>query len=732
MKKFITDLSLSGKKVIVRLDLNVPIDKKTGKITSLKRIKEAIPTINYVVENGGRAILMSHLGRVKTKEDRETKSLLPVATALADLLQKDIRFIDKTRGKRLESAIERLKDGEIILMENTRFEDLNDKAESKNDPELAKYWASLGDVFINDAFGTSHRSHASNVGIATYIPESAVGFLIKKEIVNLSEVLGQPQRPFVAIIGGAKVSDKILVLKSLIDNVDKLIIGGAMAYTFMKAQNIGVGNSMVEEDQVEFAREFLLNNQGKIVLPIDHALAKSFEDKQPQYNFDNPIEIPTTFMALDIGPETGKLITKYLNGDQELGIEAARTVFWNGPMGVTEFSNYKVGTQTVVNAISTLKNTFSVVGGGDSVAAIESLDAEKYFSHISTGGGASIEFIEGKPLVGIEAIQDLDAYSRKHVVEEQQIFEEEQSSEEASIDEYTSKLGDSTIAMTDENLFADLEAMSLPEVEPEPVVKEEELFVEETAPLPVQPSNEVVTNKDLSDIPTTELEESLLRDLEITNLMSEETPKEEVIEELVIEDHPEENIVVSEDSIDEFFNTSEDNLFEADTESETFEHFFEDVTEETELKPTTAELPVLESTDELLADTDEHAHHHEEHDHDHEHHHDEHDHEHSHEEHDHDHEGHVHEHLHEEEHGYDPLREEVLDETDQLFNDSLDEQESLEDSSELQEFIETSTQEYTGDSTESLFDDIEIDNETTQEEAPVKKVGFWKRLFGKK
>ncbi|PAK21440.1 phosphoglycerate kinase [Mycoplasmopsis agassizii] len=716
MKKFITDLSLSGKKVIVRLDLNVPIDKKTGKITSLKRIKEAIPTINYVVENGGRAILMSHLGRVKTKEDRETKSLLPVATALADLLQKDIRFIDKTRGKRLEAAIERLKDGEIILMENTRFEDLNEKAESKNDPELAKYWASLGDVFINDAFGTSHRSHASNVGIATYIPESAVGFLIKKEIVNLSEVLGQPQRPFVAIIGGAKVSDKILVLKSLIDNVDKLIIGGAMAYTFMKAQNIGVGNSMVEEDQVEFAREFLLNNQGKIVLPIDHALAKSFEDKQPQYNFDNPIEIPTTFMALDIGPETGKLITKYLNGDQELGIEAARTVFWNGPMGVTEFSNYKVGTQTVVNAISTLKNTFSVVGGGDSVAAIESLDAEKYFSHISTGGGASIEFIEGKPLVGIEAIQDLDAYSRKHVVEEQQIFEEEQSSEEASIDEYTSKLGDdSTIAMTDENLFADLEVMSLPQVEPEVEVKEE-VFVEETAPMPVQPSNEVVLNKDLSDIPTTELKESLLRDLEITNLMSEDAPKEEVVEELVIEDHPEENIVVSEDSIDEFFNTSEDNLFEADTESETFEHFFEDVTEETELKATN-ELPVLEETDELLVDTDEHAHHHEEQDHEH--------HEHSHEEHDHDHEN------HEQEHGYDPLREEVLDETDQLFNDSLDEQENLEGSSELEEFIETSTQEYTGDSTESLFDDIEIDNDTTQEEAPVKKVGFWKRLFGK-
>ncbi|CAC13419.1 PHOSPHOGLYCERATE KINASE [Mycoplasmopsis pulmonis] len=406
MKKLITDLNLNDKKVLIRLDLNVPLKGK--KITSLKRIEESIPTIKYVQERGGKIILLSHLGRVKTKEDKEKKSLSIVVEALASLLNSPVKFVDQTRGKKLESAIEKLKPGDVLLIENTRFEDLNNNAESNNDPELGKYWASLGDVFINDAFGTAHRAHASNVGIASNIKESALGILVQKEVNALWKLMEQQEKPFVAILGGSKVSDKINVLEKIIDKVDRLIIGGAMAYTFLKAQGIGIGDSIYEQDKIEFATEFLKKYNHKIILPIDHALAKKFKNAKPIFNNENPLEIPQTFIGMDVGPKTIELIHKYIKGDTKLGISPAKTIFWNGPMGVTEFEEFQSGSLAVVEAISQLVGAYSVVGGGDSIAIIEKLNAQMLFSHISTGGGASLEFIESKVLPGIDAIQNYE------------------------------------------------------------------------------------------------------------------------------------------------------------------------------------------------------------------------------------------------------------------------------------------------------------------------------------
>lgn len=503
MKKFITDIDLKDKRVIIRLDLNVPIDKKTGKITSIKRLREALPTINYVADNGGKVILMSHLGRVKTAEDRATKSLLPVANELATLLNRDIRFIPQTRGKRLELAVEKLQNGKILLMENTRFEDLKEKAESKNNPELGRYWASLGDVFINDAFGTSHRAHASNVGIASNIPESAIGFLMKKELMNLSKLVKQPERPYVAIIGGAKVSDKITVLNTLVHKVDRLIIGGAMAYTFMAAQGIGVGNSLVENDLVQFARQFLIDHGDKIVLPVDHVIGKEFKDTAPQYNLENPIEIPATFMGLDIGPESQKLIHNYLVGSEDSSVVQARTVFWNGPMGVTEFSNYQAGTKAVVNSVASLVDAFTVVGGGDSVAAIEQLEAAESFKHISTGGGASIQFIEGTPLPGVQVIQEagtgfvraIDQFAMNDVSEAKAQMQNEQT-----IADYTQSIS----AYEQQNQTNEIDDLlsdkPLVFAEPQP---EQPVVLEETQPI-----------QDYSHLSTVELEQSLLEELD--------------------------------------------------------------------------------------------------------------------------------------------------------------------------------------------------------------------------
>ncbi|AKA49814.1 phosphoglycerate kinase [Mycoplasmopsis gallinacea] len=393
MKKTINDLILKGKKVLVRVDFNVPV--KDGVITSVKRIKAALPTIQKIINDGGKAILFSHLGRVKEEADLPKRDLKPVAVELAHQLGMPVKFVEVTRGEVLENAINSMNNGDVLLVQNTRYEDLNGKAESKNNPELGKYWASLGDVFINDAFGTAHRAHASNVGISSNIAESALGYLMEKEVSSLSKAIVNPEHPYVAIIGGAKVSDKIQVLENLVKIADKMIIGGAMAYTFLKAQGKNVGTSLVEDDYLELAKNFLAKYGDKVVLPVDHACATSFADVEPSIQDG---EVQDGFMGLDVGPKTIALFEKTLEG--------AKTVVWNGPMGVTEFEHYKNGTLAVCKAIAALKNCYSVVGGGDSVAAVEKLGMEDKFSHVSTGGGASLELLQGVKLPGVEAVSD--------------------------------------------------------------------------------------------------------------------------------------------------------------------------------------------------------------------------------------------------------------------------------------------------------------------------------------
>ncbi|UUD35682.1 phosphoglycerate kinase [Mycoplasmopsis caviae] len=393
MKKTIDDLVLKGKKVLMRVDFNVPI--KEGVITSNKRIVAALPTIEKVIKEKGKLILFSHLGRVKTEEDKVKNNLLPVSNELARLLKKPVLFVDSTRGAELEKAIANMQPGDVILVQNTRYEDLNEKAESKNNPVLGKYWADLGDVFINDAFGTAHRAHASNVGIASNIKENAVGYLMEKEVNALTKAIDKPKKPYVAIIGGAKVSDKIKVLENLIPLVDKMIIGGGMAYTFLKSQGHSIGKSLLEEEFIPFATEFLKKYGDKILLPLDHACSTEFADVAPTII---NVGISDEYMSLDLGPKTIELFTK--------AIEGAKTVVWNGPMGVTEFENYKNGTLAVAKAVAALKGCYSIVGGGDSVAAVQKLKMEDKFSHVSTGGGASLEFLQGIPLPGVEAIQD--------------------------------------------------------------------------------------------------------------------------------------------------------------------------------------------------------------------------------------------------------------------------------------------------------------------------------------
>ncbi|CCP24278.1 phosphoglycerate kinase [Mycoplasmopsis cynos] len=393
MKKSINDIKLTNKKVLLRVDFNVPI--KDGVITSTKRISAALPTINKIIKDNGKVILFSHLGRIKEKADLAKGSLKPVAVELARQLGKPVYFVEETRGKVLEDAIASMKPGDVVLVQNTRYEDLNNKAESKNNPELGKYWASLGDVFINDAFGTAHRAHASNVGIAKNIKESALGYLMEKEVSSLEKAIKNPAHPYVAIIGGAKVSDKIQVLENLAKIADTMIIGGGMAYTFMKAKGINIGNSLVEDDFVNLAKDFLAKYKEKVVLPIDHAVTKEFKDVKPEFQEGM---IKDGYMSLDLGPKSIIAVTKAL--------ENAKTVVWNGPMGVAEFENYKNGTLAVCKAIASLKDCYTVVGGGDSVAAIEKLGMESKFSHVSTGGGASLELLQGVELPGVAAIQD--------------------------------------------------------------------------------------------------------------------------------------------------------------------------------------------------------------------------------------------------------------------------------------------------------------------------------------
>ncbi|MEI5991542.1 phosphoglycerate kinase [Enterococcus crotali] len=393
-KKTIKDVDLKDKKVLVRVDFNVPL--KDGVITNDNRIVAALPTIKYVIENGGKAILFSHLGRVKTEEDKAGKSLKPVAERLGELLGKPVTFVPETRGTELETAVNNMKDGDVLVFENTRFEDIDGKKESGNDAELGKYWASLGDVFVNDAFGTAHRAHASNVGIASTGIPTVAGFLMEKEIKFVGEAVTAPKRPFVAILGGAKVSDKIGVIENLISKADKILIGGGMTYTFYKAKGMNIGNSLVEEDKVALAKELIEKAGDKLILPIDSITAAEFSNDVPTE--EHAGDVPDGQMGLDIGPETIALFAQALEG--------AKTVVWNGPMGVFEMSNFAKGTIGVCEAIANLADATTIIGGGDSAAAAIQLGFADKFTHISTGGGASLELLEGKELPGLAAIND--------------------------------------------------------------------------------------------------------------------------------------------------------------------------------------------------------------------------------------------------------------------------------------------------------------------------------------
>ena len=397
MKKSIKDLgNLQGKTVLMRVDFNVPL--KDGEITNDNRITAALPTIEYALNQGAKVVAFSHLGRVKEEADKASKSLAPVAVRLSELLGKEVKFVPETRGAELEAAIKGLKGGEILMFENTRFEDVDGKKESKNDPELAKYWASLGDVYVNDAFGTAHRAHASNVGIASNIGEgnSASGFLVDKEIKFIGGAVDNPDRPLVAILGGAKVSDKIAVIENLLEKADKVIIGGGMAYTFMKAQGKEIGISLCENDKVEYARELMAKAGDKLVLPIDTVVAKEFSNDAPSRVAEGDIQADEE--GLDIGPKSVELFKKTLEG--------AKTVIWNGPMGVFEMPNFAKGTIGVCEAIANLEGATTIIGGGDSATAAISLGYAEKFSHISTGGGASLEYLEGKVLPGIDSLSN--------------------------------------------------------------------------------------------------------------------------------------------------------------------------------------------------------------------------------------------------------------------------------------------------------------------------------------
>ena len=396
-KLTVKDVDLKGKKVLVRVDFNVPV--KDGVITNDNRITAALPTIKYILEQGGRAILFSHLGRVKEEADKEGKSLAPVAADLAAKLGQEVTFIPGvTRGAELEAAVNALEDGQVLLVENTRFEDVDGKKESKNDPELGKYWASLGDgIFVNDAFGTAHRAHASNVGISANVDKAVAGFLLENEIAYIKEAVEAPERPFVAILGGSKVSDKIGVIENLLEKADKVLIGGGMTYTFYKAQGIEIGNSLVEEDKLDVAKALLEKSNGKLILPVDSKEANAFADYTEVKDTEGEAVDPG-FLGLDIGP---KSIAKF-----DEALTGAKTVVWNGPMGVFENPDFQAGTIGVMDAIVKQPGVKSIIGGGDSAAAAINLGRADKFSWISTGGGASMELLEGKVLPGLAALTE--------------------------------------------------------------------------------------------------------------------------------------------------------------------------------------------------------------------------------------------------------------------------------------------------------------------------------------
>ena len=389
--KTLKDIDIENKKVIIRCDLNVPI--KDHKIIDDNRIKESLKTIKYCLDKNCKIILLSHLGRIKEESDLEKNSLEPVAKRLSKLLNKDVKFINETHGEKLEQAVSTMKAKDIILVQNTRYEDLNGKKESSNDQELGAYWASLGEVFINDAFGTAHRAHASNVGIANNLP-SCVGFLIEKELTALKE-LENPERPFIVILAGAKVKDKIGVIKSLVEKADKILIAGGMAFTFLKAEGYEIGSSLLDSENIDFCNEMLKKYPNKIILPVDFAVSTTFTNDE-KYRQKDITNIEYNEMGLDIGDNSIKLFETYLKD--------AKTVLWNGPLGVYEFSKYKKSTDEILKFIVD-NNIKAILGGGDIVAAATNANLKDKIYHASTGGGATLEYLEGKPLPGLEAIK---------------------------------------------------------------------------------------------------------------------------------------------------------------------------------------------------------------------------------------------------------------------------------------------------------------------------------------
>lgn len=390
-KKSIKDIDVKGKKVFCRVDFNVPM--QNGVITDDTRVRAALPTIQYLVEQGAKVILASHMGRPKG-EVKEELRLTPVAKKLSELLNKEVAKADEAYGENVKAMIEKMSDGDVLLLENVRFY----PGEEKNDPELAKEFASLADIFVNDAFGAAHRAHASTEGIAKYLP-AVSGFLMQKELDVLGKAMSNPERPFTAIIGGAKVKDKIGVIENLLDKVDNLIIGGGLAYTFIKAKGLEIGTSLVEEDKIDMAKSFMQKAEEKGVkfyMPIDATIAPEFGENVETKIVDID-SIPADWMSLDIGPKTVELYSDVIRN--------SKLVIWNGPMGVFEFDKFANGTKGVAEALAS-SEAFSVIGGGDSAAAAEKFHLADKMSHISTGGGASLEFIEGKELPGVVALND--------------------------------------------------------------------------------------------------------------------------------------------------------------------------------------------------------------------------------------------------------------------------------------------------------------------------------------
>lgn len=392
-KKTIEDVCVTGKRVLVRCDFNVPL--KDGRITDESRINGALPTINYLIKNGAKVILCSHLGKAKGPDPALT--LLPVAKRLSELLKKEVVFAadDCVVGENAKNAVSKMKNGDVILLQNTRFR----KEEGKNEDNFSKELASLADVYVNDAFGTAHRAHCSTVGVTKFVPVSVCGYLIQKELKFLGDAVENPERPFAAILGGAKVSDKINVINNLLEKVDTLIIGGGMAYTFLKVQGYTIGNSLVEEDKLDYAKQMIEKAKSKgvkFLLPVDFTIADKFAaDAKPQITKDQ--NIPDGYMGLDIGPKTIELFSD--------AVKNAKTVIWNGPLGVFEFEAFAKGTNAMAKALSET-SAVTIIGGGDSAAAINQLGYGDKMTHISTGGGASLEFLEGKELPGIKALND--------------------------------------------------------------------------------------------------------------------------------------------------------------------------------------------------------------------------------------------------------------------------------------------------------------------------------------